>query len=74
MLTGAETLALGGCVPVTCPGIDSPALGMAAVSLIYLILGTMITPWLWADPLGPLLKILPGLMLALLAVPLLESR
>ena len=50
------------------------ALGMVAVSLAYLALGTLITPALWADPLGPLLKILPGAMLALIAVPMLESR
>ncbi|MDQ2091892.1 SDR family oxidoreductase [Marimonas arenosa] len=50
------------------------ALGMAAVSLVYLLLGSLLTPALWADPLGPLLKILPGLMLALVAVPMLDSR
>ncbi|MEZ5799166.1 MAG: DoxX-like family protein [Paracoccaceae bacterium] len=50
------------------------ALGMVAVSLAYLGLGTVLTPALWADPLGPLLKILPGMVLALVAVPMLESR
>ena len=50
------------------------ALGMVAVSFAYLVLGTFITPALWADPLGPLLKILPGMMLAALAVPLLDMR
>ncbi|MDU8928657.1 SDR family oxidoreductase [Alisedimentitalea sp. MJ-SS2] len=56
------------------PTAQKAALGMVLVSLVYLGLGTVITPWLWADPLGPLLKILPGMMLAVVALPLLESR
>jgi len=56
------------------PTARRAALGMVAVSLVYLVLGTFFTPALWVDPLGPLLKILPGMMLALLAVPLLDSR
>jgi uncharacterized protein YbjT (DUF2867 family) len=47
------------------------ALGAAlAVSLFYLAAGTVLLPSLWADPLGPLLKILPilALILAALAV------
>ena len=48
--------------------------GMILVSLVYLMSATMITPHLWADPLGPLVKIFPGLMLAVLARILLESR
>lgn len=35
-----------------------------AMSLAYLALGTALTPHLWADPLGPLLKILPQAALA----------
>lgn len=56
------------------PRAQVAALGMAAASLAYLLLGTAFTPGLWADPLGPLLKILPGGGLALLAVPLLDNR
>ena len=56
------------------PTARRAALGMVAVSLAYLGLGTLFTPALWADPLGPLLKILPGAMLALAALPMLESR
>ena len=50
------------------------ALGMAAVSLAYLAGGTLLTPDLWADPLGPLLKIAPALTLALVAAALLDQR
>jgi hypothetical protein len=49
-------------------------LGMVAVSLFYLILASVVTPWMWADPLGPLVKVLPAIMLALVARAMLESR
>jgi uncharacterized protein YbjT (DUF2867 family) len=41
------------------------AVGMVLVSLGYLIAGTFSLPHLWLDPLGPWLKILPGIVLAL---------
>lgn len=50
------------------------SLGMLAVSLAYLIGGSLIAPGLWADPLGPLVKVLPAMMLALLPALLLERR
>lgn len=50
------------------------AIGMVAVSLAYLAGGTLLAPDLWADPLGPLLKILPGLALAGVAAALLDER
>lgn len=37
--------------------------GAAAVSLSYLALGTVLAPQLWADPLGPFVKIAPALAL-----------
>lgn len=49
-------------------------LAMVLVSLIYLLAATLVTPTLWADPLGPLVKVLPGALLALLCHPLLEVR
>ncbi|MBX2853983.1 MAG: SDR family oxidoreductase [Rhodobacteraceae bacterium] len=48
--------------------------GMFAVSLIYLAAATLITPALWLDPLGPLVKILPALMAILTVRALLETR
>jgi hypothetical protein len=50
------------------------ALGMAVVSLLYLVSGTILTPALWLDPLAPLLKIPPALMLALVAASMLDRR
>ncbi|MBO6639392.1 MAG: SDR family oxidoreductase [Roseitalea sp.] len=49
-------------------------LGMVAVSLLYLIGGTVVAADLWADPLGPLLKILPAALLPLVTATLLADR
>lgn len=48
--------------------------GMIALTGAYLIAGTMLTPHLWADPLGPFVKTLPGAVLALVCAALLEER
>lgn len=50
------------------------ALLMAAMSVAYLAGGTVATPHLWFDPLAPLLKIVPALVLALVAAALLDRR
>ncbi|TYC64439.1 SDR family oxidoreductase [Rhodobacterales bacterium] len=49
-------------------------LGMVAVSLVYLLMGSLLTPALWLDPLGPFVKILPSAMLAVLVALVLEKR
>lgn len=49
-------------------------LGQIAVSLAYLAAATLILPGLWADPLGPLVKILPAMMLSLVTRQMLETR
>lgn len=48
--------------------------GMVLVTLGYLAAGTVLTPWLWADPLGPFLKTLPAAVLALVTWTMLEER
>jgi uncharacterized protein YbjT (DUF2867 family) len=48
--------------------------GMGAVTVLYLALGTVLRPDLWSDPLGPFLKVIPILMLTLIAALLLEDR
>lgn len=48
--------------------------GMIAVTLGYLGAATLIAPELWADPLGPLVKAVPALVLALTALSLRERR
>jgi len=45
-----------------------------AVSLTYLVASTLTVPALWLDPLGPLVKILPSLVLAGIARLTLEAR
>ncbi len=40
----------------------------------YLIFGTLLSPDLWRDPLGPLLKIIPALLLSLVLAGMQEER
>lgn len=47
---------------------------MVAVSLVYLVSATVTVPDLWSDPLGPLIKVLPGIVLALVVRAMLETR
>ena len=49
-------------------------LGMLGLSIAYLIGATVIEPSLWLDPLGPLLKIFPSLILTLTGLAILEER
>ncbi len=49
-------------------------LGMIAVSAFYLFAATIFVPGLWGDPLGPLVKVLPSMMLALMVALMLERR
>ena len=48
--------------------------GMLIVSLAYLAGGTVLEPALWLDPLGPLVKVLPSLLLTLAALAILDER
>ena len=50
------------------------ALGMAALTLVYAAGACIFRPDLWLDPLGPMLKTLPVLILALVAWAALEDR
>ena len=47
---------------------------MIVIGLFYLAASTFIAPQLWFDPLGPLVKIVPAIMLAALGRVLLEAR
>jgi hypothetical protein len=44
------------------------------ISITYAIIGTILVPWLWYDPLGPMLKISPIVVLNLVALAILEDR
>jgi uncharacterized membrane protein len=48
--------------------------GMVALSLVYLGAATLFAPSLWADPLGPLVKVVPSIALALVALAILDER
>lgn len=48
--------------------------GAVGLSLFYAIAGTALLPELWNEPLGPLLKIWPILVLHLAALAILEER
>ncbi|MDR6955803.1 uncharacterized protein YbjT (DUF2867 family) [Ancylobacter sp. 3268] len=45
-----------------------------AVALFYALAGSFFTPWLWFDPLAPLLKIAPVIALHLTALATLRDR
>jgi uncharacterized protein YbjT (DUF2867 family) len=45
-----------------------------AISVTYAIIGTFLVPRLWIDPLGPILKIWPVLMLNFVALAVLDDR
>jgi uncharacterized protein YbjT (DUF2867 family) len=45
-----------------------------AISIFYAVAGTIVLPRLWLDPLGPMLKIWPILVLNLVALAILEDR
>lgn len=48
--------------------------GALALSLFYVVAGTILRPDLWLEPLGPLVKILPIFVLHLIALAILEER
>jgi uncharacterized protein YbjT (DUF2867 family) len=47
---------------------------MLAVSLAYLASASLVEPGLWLDPLGPLVKVLPSMLLTLVALATLDDR
>jgi uncharacterized protein YbjT (DUF2867 family) len=46
----------------------------ALVTILYAVIGTILVPRLWADPLGPMLKVLPIVALHLAAMGMAEER
>ncbi|HEX6996204.1 MAG TPA: SDR family oxidoreductase [Gammaproteobacteria bacterium] len=54
---------------------SKPALYAAlAISVFYLVTGTILLPELWADPIGPMMKIWPIIALNLVALAIVEDR
>lgn len=56
------------------PWARRACIGMVAVSVAYLVGGTLWATDIWLDPLGPFLKVLPGIALALFVAAVLEER
>jgi hypothetical protein len=52
----------------------SALLFMLLVTAAYLVLGSWLTPWLWTDPLGPLLKTMPIVLANLFALAIIDER
>ncbi|MBY5841342.1 SDR family oxidoreductase [Rhizobium leguminosarum] len=66
-------IALGAAVLLR-PLAKSALLGMLAVSFAYLAGASLLEPALWLDPLGPLVKVLPSILLTLTALATLDER
>jgi uncharacterized protein YbjT (DUF2867 family) len=66
-------LLLGGLVVIR-RFMPAAALGMIATTVAYLAGGTLLAPDLWADPLGPLVKAIPALVLAAVLLAIAEDR
>lgn len=49
-------------------------LGMLGVSITYLAGASLLEPALWLDPLGVLVKVLPSILLTLVALAILDER
>ncbi|WDZ75188.1 SDR family oxidoreductase [Ensifer adhaerens] len=49
-------------------------LGMLALTFGYLAAATLVEPELWADPLGPFVKVLPSILATLVTLAILDER
>lgn len=56
------------------PWVQRALAGMLVTCGIYLVSASLVTPGLWLDPLGPLVKILPVMLGIAILFPLLEER
>lgn len=74
VIGGAWIDILLGAMVLVRPLARAACVGMAAVSMAYLLAGSVLVPALWSDPLGPLIKIPPAIVLALVTMAMLEER
>ncbi|MDH6232538.1 uncharacterized protein YbjT (DUF2867 family) [Mesorhizobium soli] len=73
-LTSLADIALGIGVIVSRYYASTALKGMIALSIAYLAAATLLSPCLWTEPLGPLVKVLPSIVLALVALAILDER
>jgi hypothetical protein len=66
-------IAIGACIAYR-PTARSGLWAALCLSLAYVVIGTILVPGLWADPLGPMLKIWPVLALNLVALAIFDDR
>jgi uncharacterized protein YbjT (DUF2867 family) len=70
---GAIDVVLGAAVLFR-PLARAALIGMAFVSLAYMAGAGLLAPDLWLDPLGPMVKVVPGLILVLVGLAVLDER
>ncbi|MCA1443689.1 SDR family oxidoreductase [Ensifer sp. IC4062] len=63
-----------GLVVLVRPWARRALVGMLSLTLAYLLAATFAEPALWLDPLGPLVKVLPSILLTLAALAILDER
>jgi hypothetical protein len=78
----AKALVIGGAVLDLAIGVGVcvratarvSAFAAALTSASYLLIGSVVTPQIWGDPLGAFVKVIPGIALALAVAALAEER
>ncbi len=73
LLTCLADIVLGAAVLVR-PWAKQALLGMLALTAAYLASATLAEPELWTDPLGPLVKVLPSILLTLATLAIRDER
>jgi len=63
-----------GCVLVVRRTARATLIVMLAVTPVYLLVGSILAPQLWADPLGPLTKIVPMMVATLFTLAIIDER
>ena len=56
------------------PAVRFACLAAVLLSLAYLAGSALVAPQLWADPLGPMVKVFPAIALAVIVAALSEER
>ncbi|MBZ9741845.1 MULTISPECIES: SDR family oxidoreductase [unclassified Mesorhizobium] len=74
VLAGSAADTLVGAMVLVRPLAARALIGMMAITCFYLVAATVFSADLWLDPLGPLVKAVPALCLALLALAILDER
>jgi len=74
VLVGSIADILVGALILYRPWARGACLGMAALAFGYMVAATLFAADLWADPLGPMVKVLPAIGLAVIAYAALEER